>query len=184
MNRLFVWLVALTIASLPLAAQATSVVLLDLDTHLTESTAVIEAVVGTAESTLDLDTNRPVTDTPLRVTGVLFGSAPSAVTVRQLKGKVGNIELHFPGAGVLKEGSRVVVFLVQAEGRWWLTALAQSVYEVQGEGSAALAVRQLDQLHLFLRDPDLGVLPLGDIDEQPMTVNALRNTIRATVEEL
>jgi hypothetical protein len=160
------------------SAFATSVVLLDLETHLSESTAVVEAVVGSSRTSLDPRTERPVTDVSLDVTSVLYGSAPIALTIRQLKGRVGDTELHFPGAGHLVEGTRVLLFVVHAEGHWWLTALAQSVYEVSGQGKDALAVRHLDELHLFYRDPDLGVLPIGPLEEPPTRLTALRTRIR------
>jgi len=176
-------ILAITVAVGVLAAApalATSVVLLDLETHLSESTAVVEAVVETKEMLLDERTQRPVTDVAVRVTEVVHGDAPARLTVRQLKGKVGDVELYFAGAGDFVPGARVLLFLTKAEGRWWLTALAQSLFEVSGEGEDALAVRHLDQLHLFFRDPDLGVFPLEGHEEAPAKLSALKARVRAT----
>ncbi len=130
MNRLLASILTALLALLAApGAHATSVVLLDLETHLSESSAVVEAIVGSQETSINFESNKPVTDTTLQIVDVVYGDAPSEVSVRQLKGKVGNIELHFPGAGDLVPGSRVLAFLVHAEGHWWLTALAQSVFE-------------------------------------------------------
>lgn len=179
MNRLLASILTALLALLAApGAHATSVVLLDLETHLSESSAVVEATVGSQETSIDFESNKPVTDTTLQVVDVVYGDAPSELSVRQLKGKVGNIELHFPGAGDLVPGSRILVFLVHAEGHWWLTALAQSVFEVSGKGEDALAVRSLDELHLFIRDPDLGVLPIGPLKESPTKLEDLKTRVR------
>ena len=180
MLRLFVSVVISTAVLLVApAAFATSVVLLDLETHLADSTAVVEAVVGASESSLDSRTGRPVTDVRVDVKDTVYGETPETFRIRQLKGKVGAVEVHFPGAGELVTGSRVLLFVVQAEGHWWLTALAQSVYDVSGEGQGARAVRQLDQLHLFVRDPVLGVVPLEGHKEETTELDALKARVRA-----
>ena len=155
-------------------------VLLDLDTHLEDSTAVVEVVVGAHRTSFDASTLRPVTDTRVTVVEHVWGHAPSTFDVRQLKGKVGDVELLFPGSGELTEGARLLLFLVEAEGHWWLTALAQSVYEVSGVGPDAMAVRQLDELNLFIRDPDLGVIPVGKLESPPTRLADLKARIVAT----
>jgi len=182
-NRLFI--IALTVAVGVVVAgpvHATSVVLLDLETHLADATVVVEGVVRHQEMTLDARTGLPVTDTSIRVDEVVHGTAPDTVVVRQLKGTVGDTTTHFAGAGDFVPGSRVLLFLTYGEGRWWLTALAQSLYEVSGAGADALAVRQLDQLHLFVRDPVLGVVPLEGHEEKATRLSALKARVRATAK--
>lgn len=180
MHRSLLLVIALLGLLLAPPASATSVVELDLATHIAESTAVVEATVGVPRVTVDEETQRPTTHTPLTVTAVLAGSAPAQLEISQHKGRVGDRELLFPGDGALEPGSVVVVFVVQAEGRWWLTALSQSVYTVTGVGDAAAATRQLAGLVFFERDPVKGnVVPAQRAVPTTTTLGILRESIAA-----
>ena len=159
---------------------ATSVIELDLPAHVAESTAVVEATVGVPYVTINDANGHPMTHTPLVVTAVLAGAAPERIEITQHKGRVGDRELHLPGDGLLEPGSTVVVFAMHAEGRWWLTALAQSVWSIDGTDAAATATRQLSSLSFFERDPATGkVVPAHGAVPTRTTLAALRQSITA-----
>ncbi len=180
MHRSLFPVLALLVLLLASPARATSVVELDLATHIAESTAVIEATVGPARVTVDEETGRPMTHTALTVVAVLAGDAPPQLEVSQHKGRVGDRELLFPGDGTLEPGTVVVVFVTHAEGRWWLTALSQSVYTVDGLGDDAVVTRQMDGLVFFQRDPVKGnVVPAHRAAPTRSTLGALRRSIAA-----
>mgnify|MGYP000049768958 CR=1 FL=1 len=98
--------------SLAVPAFGTSVLRVDTATHLLDSSAVVEGVVGVAKQSVDPATGRPVTDTTVRVDGVLWGSAAKGdLVVRQHKGSVEGMSFRIPGDGELEPGQRVVLFL-------------------------------------------------------------------------
>ena len=162
-------------------ARATSVLELSVQVHVADSSAVVEATVGAARQTLDEASGRPLTHTRLTVTSVLAGAAPVTLELSQWKGTVGDRSYGFAGDGELTEGTSVLLFLMQAEGRWWLTALAQSVWELDGRGDDANAVRHLDGLAFFRRDPATGALVPArkGADAAVSTLGALRSAVRA-----
>ncbi len=180
MPRSLLLVIALLGLLLANPASATSVVELDMATHIAESTAVVEATVGTPRVTVNEETQRPLTHTPLTVTAVLAGSAPAQLEISQHKGRVGDRELHMGGDGVLEPGSVVVVFVTQADGHWWLTALAQSVFSISGAGPDAVATRQLEGLVFFEREKPSGrVVPAHKAVMNRTTLGALRTSINA-----
>ena len=180
MRRTVLVLTALLGLLLAAPAGATSVVELELTAHIAESTAVVEATVGTPYVTINDANGHPLTHTPLHVTSVLAGSAPAKIEVTQHKGTVGDRTLSMTGDGLLEPGSSVVVFVVQAEGRWWLTALAQSVWTVDGTGASATATRDLGGLVFFERDPETGaIVPAHEPLANRTTLGALRAAVTA-----
>lgn len=179
MHRPFLVILALLGLLVAAPAQATSVVELPLPQHVAESTAVVEATVGVPHVTVNEETQRPLTHTPLTVTGVLAGSAPAQLEISQHKGRVGDRELFFPGDGELEPGSTVIVFVIQAEGRWWLTALAQSVWTIDGTGDDAPATRQLADLAFYERNEAGKVVPASKPVQSRTTLGALRAAITA-----
>ncbi len=156
-------------------AFGTSVLRVDTATHLLDSSAVVEGVVGTAKQSIDPATGRPVTDTTVRVDGVLWGSAAKGdLVVRQHKGSVEGMNFRIPGDGQLEAGQRVVLFLNQADGHFWLAALGQSVLEVHGAGPDAELRPQLDGLVFFTRNDDGAVVPLEETVLGPETLRELK----------
>jgi len=165
----------------PAAVHATSVLELTVPQHVADSVAVVEArVVGTRQ-TVDDATGRPLTHTRVLVLATLAGAAPAAFEISQWKGRVGETEFGFAGDGLLVPGTEVLLFVAQGDGRYWLTALAQSVWELAGRSDDARAVRQLDGLQFFERDPASGALTPArkGAAASVSTLGALRAAVRA-----
>ena len=175
-------LLLLVLAFGPGLASAASVLQLDVPAHVADSTAVVEATVQTAEESVDPATGRPVTDTAVTVTAVLAGAAPERLAVRQHKGTAGELTYGIPGDGDLVEGARVVLFLHQAEGQWWLTALGQSVWTVKGSGDDAAVSQDLDGLAFFTLDVETGAFLPTEPTPGPRTLGALRAAVKAAGE--
>ncbi len=150
-------------------ARATSVVLLDPVEQAAESTAIVDAVVGDAVQVDDL--GHTFTDTDLVVREVLAGAAPARFRLRQMKGvRPDGARFFVIGDAELAPGERIVAFVREVEGRWYLTALAQSVWHVREDGTVW---RDLDGLSLFART-ERGVVPADESPSDPETVDELR----------
>jgi hypothetical protein len=179
----FLGLLALLCALLAATpAWATSVLRVDVRTHLLDATAVIEGVVGESRQGLDESTGRPFTDTAVAVSRVLWGTAQDSITVRQPKGTVGDLHFGISGDGELRAGQRVVLFVAKGPGFHVLAALAQSVFEVHGSGDGATLSQQLDGLAFFTRDERGAIVPLETPVPGPATLGALKAELQAASE--
>ena len=159
-------------------AWATSVLRVDVPTHLLDSTAVIHGVVGTSSQGQE-DSGRPFTDTTVTVERVLWGTAPATLSVRQPKGTVGDMHFGISGDGALRPGQEVVLFVAEGPGYFVLAALAQSVFEVQGSGPTA----KLNGLVFFTRDENGAIVPLQEPRPGPATLGALEAALKAATEK-
>ena len=166
-------------------AQATTVIQLDLVQHLKDSTAVIEAQVGETAQGIDAATGRPFTDTQLRVDRVLFGQAPDSLAIRQHKGTIDGKVHAIIGDGELEPGSNVLLFVMKhTDNRWYLTALAQSVYTIVGSGPDAKVERSLDSLVFMERDAQGRLIPAHPKDEKDLNLGRLRGLISEAARKL
>jgi hypothetical protein len=178
-------LIVLTLLALLVAApaSATSVIQLDVPTHVAESTAVVEVLVGAATEALSEETGRTVTDRAVAVERVLYGEAPATLKVRQHRSDVGEQRYAIPGDGRLTEGGRFVLFLTRGpDGRWYLTALGQSVFAVRGSGDDAGVHQQLDGLGFFAYDGTGKLVPASP-EPGPKTLGELRRAVAAAKGE-
>jgi hypothetical protein len=163
----------------PVPADATTVVRLDLEAHIADSTAVVEAHVLDATQVVDAQMGRPFTLTRIRIDRVLVGEAPAELRIRQLKGVLEGQVHTIPGDGDLPADARVLLFVVHApDGHWYLSALAQSVYLIHGEGDDATARRNLGGLLVLERDETGRFVPSKDADPR-WTVGTLRAAVTA-----
>jgi len=158
------------------SAHATSVVALDLAELARASDALVLATVG--ESTPADQRGRVRTDTTLQGERVLGGEAPRALSVRQASGQRGDIFYGVPGDAALQRGQRVVAFVREVRGQWYLTALAQSVWYVDGKGDDAAIRRDLSGLSLFRRDARGRTVPADESLPAPDTLGALQTACR------
>lgn len=147
-------LLGLLLLSAP--AAATTVVAQGVEDLALDSTAVIEARVGPAETFRGGDQFH--TDTALEVLAVHAGHAPDRLVVRQAGGEIGGMKARIPGDAALATGERIVAFVRQVDGRWYFTSLGQSVWHV-GEGAKEPVRRDIDGLNLYQRMPDGSVRP-------------------------
>lgn len=159
----------------PGVAGATSVVAMDPTDQAAESTAIVDAVVRGSVQVMGED-GLHYTETTLEIRDVVAGVAPRTVAVRQNKGtRPDGAIFAIVGDAELVEGERVVAFVREVQGHWYLTALGQSVWHVADDGSVEQA---LGGLELYERTFS-GVVPS---DRSPQTwpdVDALKADLRA-----
>ena len=134
-------------------AHATSMVVLDVEEQADESHAFVEAIVG--PSTVVVTERMVYTDTTLEVTRVVGGEAPKTLVLRQAGGVLPERTVYVPGDARLDEGEHIAAFVRTRNDRWYLTALGQSVWHIDGDR----VVRDLDDAHLLERDASGRVVP-------------------------
>lgn len=131
-------------------AHATSMIAVTVEEMAEESDALVQAVVGRRTV---LPTARGLyTDSVLTVERVLGGTAPDTIRVRQIGGTLGDQAERIAGDARLVPGQRIVAFVRQVDGRWYFTALGQSVWHVTGEGPDASVHRDVQASELLKRD--------------------------------
>lgn len=145
-------LVALCLGTLPKPAHATTVVLVDVQEQGLLSTAVVHARVVAADPVRTPEA--AYVDTQLQVLETLSGSAPPLLVVRQIGGTHEGVTVRVPGDARLEPGTEVVAFVREVEGRWYLTAMSQSVWAIQGRGPEAVVLRELDDVSVLERALD------------------------------
>jgi hypothetical protein len=169
MARTLGWMALLSVLCWPGAAWATTARGLGLREHLHGSDVVVEGRV--AQQTIAHADGYTFVDSTIVIARTLHGRARGRIVVRQL-----GPDRVVVGDGRLAVGERVVVFVRRApHDRFYLTALAQSVYHVRGSGDRAQVVRQLDELSLVRQDPSGRFVP-ATLDT-PATIAELRRAI-------
>lgn len=166
-------MLAVCLAFVPLSyAHATSMVMLEVDQQAEESHAFVEAVVGESEVVV---TERMVyTDTVLTIVDVIGGDAPQEVILRQAGGVLPERTVFLPGDARLEPGDRIAAFVRGRQGRWYFTALGQSVWHVEGRS----VLRELDTDHLMERDATGRVVPATQSPMQFDTLDQLIDAVR------
>ena len=94
------------------------------------STAVVIAKIAGSEVLPHDRYDTVMTRTELRVEEVLFGSAPSTITIHQIGGTLGGQTVYVPGDARFENGELCVLFVRKIEDRWFLTAMEQSKYSL------------------------------------------------------
>ena len=154
-SHLFARTLALIVAILVLAAAspavATSAVYLTDVEQARASTAVVVATVARVEVAAH-ETHRIVTRTSITVEQVLYGAAPDQLRVEQIGGTLDGVTVHVPGDARLEAGNRDVLFLRQVDGRWYLTAMEQSRYELRTGPSGSVTMHRDLHSGLYTRD--------------------------------
>jgi hypothetical protein len=164
MNRAWrslpVAILALLLFSASLAS-ATSVRKFSLQELTKKSSAIVLAKVEDSYSRWE---NKEIyTYSTLRVLEAVKGAKDqTTVTIRQLGGRVDNIESIVPGMPKFSRGDEVVVFLTQkdAAGYPWVMGLEQGKYLVSADASGHKSVR--NELGDLVR-----LLPDGKMDKSP-----------------
>jgi hypothetical protein len=104
-------LLALLVGLLPLAAPATSVRPLDLNTIVDHAVTAFQGVCTDSHSERDAATGSIVTITTFKVEETLKGAPASVHTIKQIGGRVGNQVDRVDGIPSFTPGERYVVFL-------------------------------------------------------------------------
>lgn len=160
------WLL-LTILVVPLAASATSMLLLDDAEQAQMSDGVVLARVIAQRVERSSKLARTMTISTLAVDEVLYGESPKTVLVHQLKGTLNGLTQALPGSAELRVGERVVMFLHQVDDIWYPTALEQSKYSVKVGRLGDLLVRPPLQSALFERSPDGRLVAVEEPPRKP-----------------
>lgn len=118
---------------LAVAAHATSAMYVTDAEQAKLSTAVVVATVGTSTNAKSEQYNAPITLTKIKVDEVLYGTAPKELTIEQMGGTLGDQTMYVPGDARFEANTRVVLFLRNVDGGWYLTAMEQSLYRIVGQ---------------------------------------------------
>jgi len=164
------WLLLCLLLAVP--AQATTALLLDAPAQARLSTAVVVATVGESTVSLHPDYKRPVTRTRVSVDEALFGGAPKNLVVEQFGGTLAGATLAVPGDARLVAGERVVLFLRQVDGGWFLTALEQSAWGIDGD-----RLSRPSTAHYTQRAPDGRLVEAPD--QPSLSLASLRLQLKA-----
>jgi hypothetical protein len=160
-------------------AGATSALYLSEKEQAVQSTAVVVARVF-ERTPIDVEVHRrPMQQTRLLIDEVLYGQAPHEVELVQIGGTRDGISTTLPGDGVLHKGDRAVLFLRQEQGKWYLTALGQSVYYLVERNNQTHLAQDL-QLNLYKRDTNDNLKKYQPEHKTKFTLEAMRLVLNAT----
>ncbi len=157
---------AVGLAAAPAAVHATVMVKLAQEQHLAQSELVVRVVVGPAATRWNEDETRILTLTRLEVREYLKGDGPTQLTLRQFGGTLEGMTLTVPGDGHLRAGEEAVLFLRRGAGVVYLTAMAQSVYEVVATPQGPMVHRDLHDVE-FAAPNERGALVASEAPEEP-----------------
>ena len=126
-------------------ASATTALKVDDREQAALSTAVVVAKVGAHRVVLEPGGRYPLTMWAIEVEETLYGVAPVQLELAQFGGLWEGRMHAIAGDAALEPGERCVLFLKQQDGRWFLTALQQSKYRIEGRGRLGeVLVRELE----------------------------------------
>ena len=169
--------IVLFLGHLPLAS-ATSALYLSEKEQAVQSTAVVVARVFERTPIQVENHRRPMQQTRLLIDEVLYGQAPNEIQLVQIGGTRDGISTTLPGDGVLHKGDRAVLFLRQEQGKWYLTALGQSVYYLVERNNQTHLAQDL-QLNLYKRDGDGNLKKYHPEHKTKFTLEAMRLVLNA-----
>ena len=112
-------------------ASATTVAKLGLREMTAASSTVIHGTVVSTRCRWNEDRSLILTDVRVRVDDALKGSAAATVTVVQLGGTIGKLQVDVPGAAAFRPGEEAILFLVpDSRGDLHVAGLSQGRFEV------------------------------------------------------
>ena len=159
-------------------AQATTMMYLNDVQQAQLSDAVVVARIGSAHTAPHPDYPTIMTDTTIIVEEVLFGQAPTELQLRQIGGTYQEKTLYIPGDARLKYDERVVLFLNENNGQWYLTALEQSKYTLVKQGRRGLVLSRTLNDGFVLRDASGQLRPYTPPNKPPETLRSFRLRMR------
>lgn len=168
----------LILVQLAAAAWATTSLYATLPELSRLSTAVVIARVGAVRQGVDAEIHRPMLETTLEVQEVVAGKAPSRLDVVQIGGTSQGRTTRVPGDATLAERQEGVFFLREVGGRWYLTALEQSVFRIVRDPTGVRLERDLGE-GLVVRAPDGTLLPYDELEPPVKNLDDLRRIVQA-----
>lgn len=157
---------------LPSLSAALSVVFVDLGELTRQSDAVVLGTVIEQRAAYLDEYGIEVNETRIAVEQTLRGTPPADLWFRTLGGPV-----PVPGVEQFAIDERAVVFLRQADGAWWVTAMGQSKMTVTDGPLGEVATRQM-HVSAYVRD-DAGNLVAYRPPGRSLAVSTLAATVRA-----
>jgi hypothetical protein len=175
MIRAHSFVVMLAVLFLAAAVQATSALYVTDLEQAKLSTAVVAATVGTSHFEKSERYQTAITLTKIKVDEVLYGKAPSELIIEQMGGTLGKVTTYLPGDARFEANTRVVLFLRQVEGGWYLTAMEQSLYRVVG----GRLERELGD-GMWIRSPTGRLVQFQEpVDRPDKTIDGFRRLFQA-----
>ena len=171
--------VVCALAMAPRAARATVMVKLAQEELVTQSDLVVRVVAGPQTTRWNEDDKRILTLTRLSVREYLKGTGPSELTLRQFGGTLQGMTLRVPGDAHLRPGEEAVVFLRRGVGVVYLTAMAQSVYEVVPTARGPVVRRDLHDVEFVAPDARGALVPSGAPAEPDQELVRFTEAVRA-----
>ena len=173
-------LLAVGLCIAPATGYGSVVRALNLDQQIGLSDLVVEGRVGLHQQSIDPVSGRPMTDTAIHVVEVLHGrkietGASRVLQIRQIRGYIRGELLSVTGDPTLKTGEHVILMLRQVDGRYYLTALSQSVFWIDASTNPPRVEQRLDGL---VRVSELGGGRVRAPDPTVPTLAELRQAIR------
>ena len=161
--RLFLFLSLFLYLSPP--AFATTMFFVDDVTQAQQSDAVVIATIGAAQT--KSTPKSIITETQITVEEVLTGAAPATLHIIQTGGTHEGKTLFFPGDARLVEGQKVVLFLNEENGEWFLTALEQSKYDLEKHPRLGWIMKRQIKEGLVVRDANGRLVPYKPTQKKP-----------------
>ena len=143
------------------------------------SDAVVIATIGSAQSGPHTDRKSIMTETNIFVDEVIAGNAPKFLKIRQMGGTHNGKTMYVPGDARLVEGTKVVLFLHEEGGQWYLTAMEQSKYDLSHHPRLGWVMKR--ELHggLVVRTSTGRLAPFKPQKQKPIqTLSDFKTTLK------
>lgn len=181
--RFLATLLAIAVLAVAGLASATSALYLTDVEQARQSTAVVLASVGTVTPAAH-PTYRIVTHTTIKVDEVLLGNAPAELKIEQIGGTLNGVTVFVPGDAVLEPGEKVVLFLRQVDGGWYLTAMEQSRYQLRKQGRLGTTMHRELHTGLYKRDEQGRLVEFTEAPDRPVKLlSSFRTKMTALAAE-
>lgn len=152
---------AIMCVGLPLRGEATTVRGMSTQELVREAAVVVRARVLSRQSTWNEGKTRIYTDTILRVSEVVVGKLKKRdITLRQIGGVIGKLEMSVPGVAPIAVGEEVLVFARTDGTRYYLVGMAQGKYGVRTKAGKVTVTRELTGLKLLPNKTRVGPPPV------------------------
>ena len=139
------------------------------------STAVVVSSIGTSKVIKTKRGIRTVYD--VDVQEVLYGEAPSKISVITYGGIIGSQTVDFVGNIKLNLGDYCVLFLLEKEGKWYPTALSQSKLIIEDDPLLGKILIRDNHQKLLLQT-EQGVADYQLLETNILSLNDLRQQLK------
>jgi hypothetical protein len=176
MKPLHIYATLVAVLFLGIPGWTTTVVRMDLQALVQESDSIVQGRIERVDAQWDDQKKTIFTYIFIRVHDPLKGEFRPNVLIRQLGGKVGDMNLSIIGMPVFRSGEEVIVFLKSnpTEATYHVVGLTQGKYEVKTDFAVANA------LGIELLDRKTGQIEGGAFTREPL--ETFKSRIRSMVK--